>query len=263
MLANTLYCIENLMITMDKKIIVANWKMNKTLPEAIAAAKQLKGSHKLDIVIAPPNVTLAPLSKILSPKSIKLAAQNTHFADWGNYTGEISPPMLKSCGCNYVMIGHHERRSQFKEDEDTINSKILVSLSYKLKVILCVGETSTAIKNNIGIEYIAMQLARNLYKVRSFKDVIIVYQPVWAIKSMLNVDLEYISKMAKYIKTFVRKNFVASAKVLYGGDVNQDNCKSILGIKYLDGAMVENHSLDPRLFNKIIKAITTNQTKAI
>ena len=262
MLANTLYCIENLMITMDKKIIVANWKMNKTLPEAIETAKQLRGSHKLDIVIAPPNVALATLSRILSPKSIKLAAQNTHFADRGNFTGEISPPMLKSCGCSYVMIGHHERRSQFKEDEDTINSKILVSLSYKLKVILCVGETTTAVKNNIGIEYIAMQLARNLYKVRNFKDVIIVYQPVWAIKSELDVDLEYISQIAKYIKTFVRKNFVASVKVLYGGEVNQANCKRILDLEYLDGAMVENHSLDPKLFNKIIKVIITNQTKA-
>lgn len=240
---------------MNKPLIIANWKMNKTLDESINSIEKIKGSKKVSLVICPPYIALNTLHQKLKGRSIKLGAQNVYFEDFGDYTGEISPSMLKGVGCEYVIIGHSERRRIFHENEDTINNKILVSLSYGLKVVLCVGESLNALKNGISEDYVSIQLSQNLYKVKNFENLTIVYEPVWAKQTNMDVNIEHINRMINYIYKFLKDNFAINPNLLYGGKIRNEEIITINNIESLNGFLVEDLSLNYKLFNNFIKII--------
>lgn len=239
---------------MNKKpLIVGNWKMYKTVKESLETAKKIKGSKLLQVAIAAPFTSIYALKTALKGRQVKLVGQNVHYLDSGNFTGEISPVMLKEAGCEYVIIGHSERRHFFNEDEDFINSKVLVCLSYGLKVILCVGETLDAMRKNINEDYVSIQISRNLYKIKNLENLIIAYEPVWAVSSNVTASLNHISKMHEFIRREVYENYKVNPQILYGGSVNAENCVEILGTPNVDGLLIGQESLDHKSFNKIIK----------
>ncbi|MBP9758683.1 triose-phosphate isomerase [Candidatus Dojkabacteria bacterium] len=243
---------------MNKPLVVANWKMNKTISEATEYTNKIKGSKKISIVLCPSFVALSAVHDKLKGRSIKLGAQNIHYQDSGNFTGEISPLMLKSAGCEYVIIGHSERRILFNENDDSINNKVLVSISYGLKVVLCVGETLEAMRNGISEDYISIQLSQDLYRVKNFENITIVYEPVWSIQNGMEVNTEHINKMIHFIHNFLKSTFSIKPVIIYGGDINKNNIISIYKIENLSGFLFQEAALDYKNFNNLIKTIESS-----
>lgn len=218
---------------MKKKLIVANWKMNPpTLKQAETIAKRYKDVSNL--VVCPPSIFLGKIKF----NNAKLGAQNCSWSDSGSLTGEISPKMIKSLGCKYVILGHFERRSIFGEDSKTINLKLKAALKNNLNVILCVGE------GKLDDSYLAQQI-KNSIKGVSKKDLskaIIAYEPFWAIGTGKACSPLVADKRRAVIKR------VVDSRVLYGGSVNQSN---YLDYSNFDGLLIGGLSLKPE-FNDII-----------
>ncbi len=240
------------------KTIVANWKMNKTISEAIAFAKEISKENFKDreVIICPPLTALKDLKNSLD-KKFKLGAQNTFYEISGAFTGEISPIMLKDIGCEYVIIGHSERRQYFSETDEIVNKKIKSALSNGLKVIICVGEKLEQRKSEQTFDIIETQLLMGLQGIsqQDFTNIMIAYEPIWAIGTGLNAA----SSQAEEVHTFIRKvleeNFNAKAtKILYGGSVNPANSKDLIKEKNIDGLLVGGASLDAKKFIEIIKS---------
>ncbi|MDD4062214.1 MAG: triose-phosphate isomerase [Candidatus Pacebacteria bacterium] len=217
---------------MKKKLIVANWKMNPpTLKQAEAIIRRYRDVSNL--VVCPPSIFLGKIKL----NNAKLGAQNCSWVDSGSLTGEISPKMIKSFGCKYVILGHFERRSIFGEDSKTINLKLKAALKNNLNVILCVGE------DKLDDSYLIKQIKDSIKDVgRDLSKVIIAYEPFWAIGSG-----KACSPIIAENRRVVIKG-VVNSKVLYGGSVNQDN---YLDYSNFDGLLVGGLSLKPE-FNSII-----------
>ncbi|MEK6892425.1 MAG: triose-phosphate isomerase [Nanoarchaeota archaeon] len=251
-----------------KKLIAANWKMNKTVAEAVSTADELKklaGKEKnADVVICPPFTALYAVAKELKGSNIKLGAQNMYFEDAGAYTGDISPLMLKDIGCEYVILGHSERREFFKEDDSLINKKVLAALKHSLKPILCVGETWEQRESNRTKEVLEKQLKNGLGNVASpqMKNVTIAYEPVWAIsrgnpnqKAATPQDAEEGHQFIRNVlETIFDQKIAADTRILYGGSMKPENAKELLSRKGIDGGLVGNASLNAKSFYDIIKA---------
>ncbi|MDD2909298.1 MAG: triose-phosphate isomerase [Candidatus Pacebacteria bacterium] len=215
-----------------KKIIVGNFKMNplsKKKAEELFKVFDIKTKHL--IILCPPFTYLQKGNNYI------LGAQNCFYKNEGAYTGEISPKMLKDLGCKYVIIGHSERREIFKEDNECINLKIKICLENKLKPILCIGE-------KLGGD--RKQVLRAQLKGINNKNIIIAYEPVWAIGTGKACGLEDILSSYNLIKKIAKEN-----KVLYGGSVNSSNAKEIINIT--DGVLVGGASINKKEFLKIIK----------
>ncbi len=248
------------------KIIIANWKMNPDSPEkAERLVKEIvRGVKKpggVEVVIAPPFVFLDPVAKVLKAKSYKLKAkvgvQDVFWERKGAYTGEVSPSQLKSLGASYVIVGHSERRALGETDE-MINRKVKAALKEGLKVILCVGEPWSVRKKGLAAakRFVRNQLTKNLSDVRSqMSDVIIAYEPVWAIGTGLADKPSDTVALVNFIKEFLKTTSdKLKTKVLYGGSVTSKNAKSFLNQKAIDGALVGGASLKASEFTKIIEA---------
>ena len=251
-----------------KKLIAANWKMNKTVEEAVLLAKELnsllKIEKKSEVVLCPPFTALSEVSKVLKGSNIELGAQNMHFEDSGSYTGDISPVMLKGIGCKYVILGHSERREFFKEDDELINKKVLAALKHTLKPILCVGELLQQRENGQANNVVESQLKKCLENVGNSQmaNVAIAYEPVWAIsrgnpnaKAATKEDAE---EMHKFVREVLSKMFgpktAKNARILYGGSMKPENAKELLGMPNIDGGLIGNASLNAKSFFEIIKA---------
>lgn len=251
-----------------KKLIAANWKMNKTIHEAVATVRKLKSivkNNKADIVVCPSFVSLHAVSRELKGSNIKLGAQNMHFEDSGAYTGDISQLMLKDAGCEYVILGHSERREFFGEDNSLINKKVLSALKHSLKPILCVGETFEQREKNETKSAIENQLKKCLSNVakEQMKNVTIAYEPVWAI-SRGNQNVKAATKedaedAHKFIRNLIIKMFdsatAKSTRIIYGGSMKPENAKELLAVPDIDGGLVGNASLDAKSFYRIIEAV--------
>ncbi|MDI6820744.1 MAG: triose-phosphate isomerase [Patescibacteria group bacterium] len=245
---------------MNKKLIIANWKMNPIMRnEAIKLARQSDFSN---IVIAPPFLFLSDISKVL--KKACLGAQDVFWENpptgGGAYTGEISPSMLKSFRVEYVIIGHSERRCSLNESDELINKKVLACLKNGLKVILCIGEDWS--KRKMGLihakKFVENQLLKDIagLKENDLKvgKLIIAYEPVWAIGTGKSDNPKEIREMTSFIKDILYSKFkTRNIKVLYGGSVNSKNIKSFLSVGEIDGALVGGVSLKPNEFKKVIK----------
>ncbi len=234
------------------KLLVANWKSN---PGKISEAVELAKSTDIEnVVICPPDIFLAEVKKIL--KNASLGAQDVFWGNLGAYTGEVSWKELLELGVEYVIIGHSERRKYLNETDELINNKLVASLDAGLKVILCVGEP-TEIRNkgiNNAKNFVEQQLDKDLIGLDAAKaknNLIIAYEPIWAIGTGTPDTPENAADMAKFIKSIV-KGQVSNVPVLYGGSVNSKNAKDFLDKEEIDGALVGGASLNPEEFNKIV-----------
>ena len=250
-----------------QKIIAANWKMNKNISESVSSVTELKKLAKFqknaEIILCPSFAALDAVSKELKGSNIHLGAQNMHFEGSGAYTGEISPLMLKDFGCEYVILGHSERREFFHEDDVLINKKILSSVNYSLKPILCVGENLEQRNSNKTREVIDKQLRNSLADVASsqMKNIIIAYEPVWAIsrgdssqKSATPKDAEESHKFIRYVlENLFGEKTAKKTRILYGGSMKPENAKELLSMPNIDGGLVGNASLNAKSFYEIVK----------
>ena len=251
--------IKNQNVKLMKKLIVANWKMNpKSFKEASAlfgAVKAgAKGAKNVEVIICPPAVWL---SKFKASGAVKLGAQNCHWETEGAYTGELSARMIADAGANFVIVGHSERRQYMGETNAIINLKIKAALKARLKPILCVGEKEGEEMGLVVEEQTTLGLAG--LSVNQMKDLIVAYEPVWAIGTGQGCQPDNALSANLFIKRTLTKlysRFLADkTPVLYGGSVTSADCASYITDAQMDGVLVGGASLDSKEFNKIIEGL--------
>lgn len=250
---------------MRRKVIAGNWKMNNNLAESQnLISKLIEGLSKektnCDVIICPPFTSLSLSASLISGSIIKLGAQNMYFEENGAFTGEISASMLLSSGCEYVILGHSERRHIFGETDDLINKKIKKSLSSGLKPIFCVGETLDERESGVTNEIIKRQVYEGLNGLseKDLDTIIIAYEPVWAIGTGKTATPNQAQEVHNFIRSSVSGKFSSAAAekiiIQYGGSVKPDNAKELLSQKDIDGALVGGACLKAESFIGIIQA---------
>lgn len=245
-------------------VIAGNWKMNNTPAKTKALISELvpmvKDKNGCDIVLCVPFVDIDAAVKASEGSNIKIGAQNVHFAPKGAYTGEVSAEMLKECGVEYVIIGHSERRTYFGETDATVNLRLKAALSAGLKVILCVGEVKDERVNGITDEIVAIQTKLDLLGVSAddMKNVIIAYEPVWAIGTGLTATPEQADETCGVIRKTIAGlygNDIAESTVIqYGGSMNAKNAAELLAKVNVDGGLIGGASLKAADFTVIVDA---------
>ncbi len=248
---------------MRRKFIAGNWKMNKTNQEAIelveGLVKELSGIDSVDIVVCPPFTALSDVKDVIDGSNIALGAQNMYFKEKGAFTGEISPLMLKDIGCEYVILGHSERRGIFGEKSDLIEKKVISAFDHGLTPILCVGETLSEREAGDTFKVVEGELKNELKSLskEQMKKVVIAYEPIWAIgtgKSATSSDAkEVIDFIRKILADMFDDNVKDAVRILYGGSVKPDNISSFMKEETIDGALVGGASLKVDSFSAIVK----------
>jgi triosephosphate isomerase (TIM) len=247
---------------MRRKLMAANWKMNLSLPEAEALARELKTKigavTKTDVVIAPNFTVLHSVGEIIKGSSIKLAAQNVAAEMKGAYTGETSVSMITAVGAQYVILGHSERRHIFGESDEFINKKVILACANGLMPIFCVGETLKERESGNATGVVERQVEQGLLGV-SGKDmarIVIAYEPVWAIGTGVNATPDQAQEMHKFIRDRIEskydKTVAISQIIVYGGSVTHDNIDALMSMPDLDGALVGGASLKVDSFERIV-----------
>ncbi len=249
---------------MRRKIIAGNWKMNNDLNGTISLisnlAKALNNNENCDIIVCPPFTSLSEANSQIKNTAIKLGAQNMYFENEGAYTGEISAQMLKSVGCEFVILGHSERRAIFNESDSLINKKIKKAFSSGLKPIFCVGESLEQREKGVTKDIIKTQVTEGLKDISSeeMKTLIIAYEPVWAIGTGKNATPEQAQEVHEFIRSLIQEKYsedIADNMIIqYGGSVKPGNAKNLLSQKDIDGALVGGASLKADSFLGIIQA---------
>ncbi len=245
-------------------VIAGNWKMNNDLKESeklIVELKNLLQNEKLncDVIVCPPFTSLLEASKLLKGSVIKLGAQNMHFEDSGAFTGEVSASMLKSVGCEYVILGHSERRHIFGETDEVINKKIKKALVAGLKPIFCVGELLEERENGTTNDVVKRQILKGLDGISAddMKNIIVAYEPVWAIGTGKTASPAQAQEVHEFIRDLIEIDYsleVANDLVIqYGGSVKPENAKELISQKDIDGALVGGACLKADSFLGIIK----------
>jgi triosephosphate isomerase (TIM) len=246
-----------------RRLIAGNWKMYKTVPEALTLATLLKQKlgvvRDRDIVIAPPASALYALRGRLEDSNIALAGQDVFWEDQGAYTGSISAPMLKDVGCTYVLIGHSERRQYFGETIETSHKRLRAVLRAGLAPILCVGETLPEREANRTTAVVGAQLDGALTGLSNDElgRLVVAYEPVWAIGTGKVASPGQAQEVHDFIRERLRSRAIAfgdSVRLLYGGSVKPDNAKDLMSQRDIDGALVGGASLDADSFAAIVKA---------
>ena len=248
---------------MKKLLIVANWKMNQTIGEAAEYVAdfvpRLAGWDRGAAVICPPFTSLAYLSEALRDTGIHLGAQNVFWEPKGAFTGEISTAMLLELGCRYVIIGHSERRQIMGESDQNINRKLRSASSSGLVPIFCVGETLPEREAGQAREVVQRQLQQGLAG-WELQDLVIAYEPVWAIGTGLNASPADAQEMCGYIREALamiwNQSWAAAVPILYGGSVTALNISGFVEQADINGALVGGASLDPEQFARIVRLNT-------
>ena len=249
---------------MRKLVIAGNWKMYKNNKEAIETLTQLKNLTKdvknVDIVIGAPFTCLSDAVKTIEGSNIKIAAENVYPKIEGAYTGEISPKMLKDIGVTYVILGHSERREYFKENDEFINQKVKIVLEIGMKPILCIGEKLEERESGKTLEILSKQIKGGLADLskKDAENVIIAYEPVWAIGTGKTATPEMAQETHKEVRNVLAEMFgtdVANKMIIqYGGSMKPENAKDLLSQEDIDGGLVGGASLKADSFFEIIKA---------
>lgn len=246
-------------------VIAGNWKMNKNRAEAKALIEEMKplvAEAGCDVVICVPYTNLETALAATEGTNIKVGAENCHFAKSGAYTGEISADMLTEMGVEYVVIGHSERRQYFGETDVTVNLRTKAALEAGLKVILCVGEMLEDRENNITEELVALQTKIALKNVtkEELKNVIIAYEPVWAIGTGKTATAEQANEVCALIRATIEKVYDKEAAdgitIQYGGSMNAGNAEELLAQPDVDGGLIGGASLKAEDFSVIVNAAT-------
>ncbi len=247
--------------------IAGNWKMNKTVGEAVELARELKAAisgvigveGEIEVAIAPPFTALHAVRKELEGSSIRLAAQNLYWEEKGAFTGEVSPPMLKEVACHYVIIGHSERRQFFGETDETVNRRIKAALAHGLKVIFCIGETLKEREGGKTFSVIERQMEGGLKGLgdQEMRNMVIAYEPVWAIGTGKTATPEQAEEVHRFIRGKLEKLYSGKVseemRIQYGGSVTPENIKGLMGQPDIDGALVGGASLKAESFAKIVR----------
>ncbi len=247
-----------------KAIIAGNWKMNMTPAETTAAvletAALTKGMTDSETVLCVPFIDIASAVAAAAGTHVKIGAENVHFAPKGAYTGEISAEMLLAAGAEYVIVGHSERRQYFGETDETVNLRTKAALNAGLTVILCLGEVLAEREAGITKEIVSMQTKLDLAGIpqEQMKNVIIAYEPVWAIGTGLTATPEQAEEVCAIIRGVIGELYgeeVANATTIqYGGSMNEKNAEELLKKENVDGGLIGGASLVPEKFAQIVKA---------
>ena len=243
--------------------MAGNWKMNKTVGEAIDLVRELKaaisGVKAVEVAVAPPFTALYAVRKELDGSSIGLAAQNLYWEEKGAFTGEVSPLMLKEVGCHYVIIGHSERRQFFGETDETVNRRIKAALAQGLKVIFCIGETLKEREEGKTFPVIEKQEEGGLKGLgdQEMRNMVIAYEPVWAIGTGKTATPEQAEEVHRFIRGKIEKLYSREVseeiRIQYGGSVTPENVKGLMNQPDIDGALVGGASLKAESFSKIVR----------
>ncbi len=242
------------------RLIAANWKMNKGIHEAQEYIRKLlsllKTTEDREILICPPFTALCELKNLLKETPIKLGAQNCYYKKSGAFTGEISPPMLKELNCEYIIVGHSERRHIFGEDDELINKKLIACLEEGLRPILCVGERLEERSAGMTFKVIETQLRLALSGIEDYTDSIdIAYEPVWAIGTGVPATPEDAVSVHRFIKDLIREinpSLKGDTRILYGGSVKPSNAPEFMKFEEIEGLLVGGASLEPESFAQIV-----------
>lgn len=248
-----------------RKLIAGNWKMNKTLPEALALVRELKGlvaslpGERVELAVAPPFVSLQAVARELEGSPVKLAAQNCHWEASGAYTGEVSAQMLKDVGCAYVIIGHSERRQYFGETDETVNKRARAVVGAGMTPLLCVGETLAEREANRTLEVVGRQVEGALkgFQAAEVAGFVLAYEPVWAIGTGRTATSAQAQEVHRAIREQLGRLYdrgtAERVLIQYGGSVKPDNAAELLGQPDVDGALVGGASLKAGDFAAIAK----------
>jgi len=242
-------------------LMAGNWKMNTVLPEAVSLAKavaEAAAGSSSDVAVCAPFPFLGSVASALEGSKVGLGAQDCHWEESGAYTGATSTAMLKSVGCTYVLAGHSERRSVFGDSDADTNKKVLKILGEGLKCILCIGELKEERESGETFNVCDVQLTEGLKGVSAemMKDIVIAYEPVWAIGTGLTATPEVAQETHEYIRGWFVENYsqaVADAVIIqYGGSVNDGNVDDLMAMPDIDGALVGGASLKVESFSRIV-----------
>jgi triosephosphate isomerase len=247
---------------MRKKVIAGNWKMNMDLHQSQKLVSEiingLGKDNKAEVILCPPFTSLNEVNFLLKGTRVKLGAQNMYYEESGAYTAEISADMLKSVGCEYVILGHSERRVIFNESDELINKKIKTALSKELKPIFCIGELLEQREKGETMKVVSSQIEKGLEGItpEQMKNIIIAYEPVWAIGTGKTATPQQAEEVHSFIRELVAKKYSTSVAenliIQYGGSVKPDNSGELLSQKDIDGALVGGACLKADSFLSII-----------
>ena len=245
---------------MRKPIIAGNWKMHKTIVEALEFVNDVKdkvNNDKVEAVICAPFTLLKDLKEATKGTDIKIGAQNMHFEEKGAFTGEISPLMLKELDMEYVVIGHSERRQYFNETNETVNKKVLKALEIEINPILCVGETleEREAGNTKNVCKVQVEKALENVSKEDLAKVVIAYEPVWAIGTGKTATSEDANDVISYIREVVANIYGELAnevRIQYGGSVKPSNVAEIMNQSDIDGALVGGASLEANDYVELV-----------
>ena len=248
---------------MRKPMIAGNWKLHKTLAEtkelAARLADELADIDAIDIVIAPVFTSLTTAAEAIKGSAVKLAAQNCYPEDTGAFTGEVSPTLLKDAGCEYVIIGHSERRQLLDETDLFINRKLLKTLDAGLQPIFCIGETLQERESDQMLEVLTEQVKGGLANLTAeqMENVVIAYEPVWAIGTGKTATDEQAQEAHSFIRGLLQGLFsqevALATRILYGGSVKPNNVDGLMAMDDIDGALVGGASLKAKDFIRLVR----------
>ena len=244
-----------------KPFIAGNWKMFKTVSEAVETAGQLAkqvGETDIDVMIAPPYTALAPVADVVRGTPVSLGGQDLFWEKEGAYTGEISPAMLVSAGCTHVIIGHSERRQYFRETDETVNKKIRAAIQSDLIPVFCVGETEKERESELTFSVLDKQLQKGLegFSSGELETLVVAYEPVWAIGTGKTATRDQAQEVHQYLREKLEESYgnilANSIRILYGGSVKPDNISALMAMDDVDGALVGGASLSAETFTQIV-----------
>ena len=250
---------------MRKNIVAGNWKMNKTLQEGVALATELKeklasAKPNCDVIIGTPFIHLATVSELLEGSIIKVSAENCADKESGAYTGEVSAAMVKSTGAEYCIIGHSERRSYYGETFEILKEKVLLALKNGLKPIFCIGEKKEERESGKQNDVVKAQLEGSLFNLSAeeFSNIVLAYEPVWAIGTGLTATSDQAEDMHAYIRSLITGKYgnevAENTTILYGGSCNPKNAAELFSKPDVDGGLIGGASLKADDFKAIIDA---------
>jgi triosephosphate isomerase (TIM) len=249
---------------MRKRIVAGNWKMNKTVAEAVDLAAGIKSeladSNEVDVVLCPPFTALAAVGAVIGDCQLRLGAQNMHWESSGAFTGEVAPGMLRDLYCHYVILGHSERRAYFHETDEVVNRKVKAALAANLHPIVCVGELSEDRDAGRTEAVVGAQLRGSLAGLSTpeWAELVIAYEPVWAIGTGRTASPEQAQEVHAFIRGLIAEladeSLAQSVRIQYGGSMKPDNAGELLGQPDIDGGLIGGAALDARSFVDIVRA---------
>lgn len=250
---------------MRRNIVAGNWKMNKTLPEGIALAKEIANAIsgknlKCDIIVGVPFVHLASVSELLKGSIIQVSAENCADKASGAYTGEVSAAMVASTGATYCIIGHSERRTYYGETHEILKQKVALALENSLRPIFCIGETKDEREAGNQNAVVKAQLEGSVFNLTpdEFKQIVIAYEPVWAIGTGLTATSEQAQEIHSFIRSLINEKYgdtiANDTTILYGGSCNPTNAKELFSKPDVDGGLIGGASLKADDFVAIIES---------